>query len=388
MRDKLVGWTCTYIPEEIILAAGLRPVRLLGTQEPVRVADYLVPSNLCPYVRSIIDQVSSVRPDGVFVASSCNAAEHLIDALRRQFSDIFCHLVQVPRIRDTGAISYYEEQIRLMIRVIEDGFDVKITPEALKNAISIVSCIKNLLHRAYDLLKRPEPAITGGRYLRMVEMAMTADKAQAARELKDTLGGLAVEPEGPATAQEDPRPGRPRVFLVGSLCPISVVDVIEESGGVVVGEELCAGSRYFLTDDLPLSVDGAWPSGDSAWFSGDGACGQGLKAAGLGDIDIDDIIRYLAARYLAKEPCARMQDSGERYSRLVERIKALNADGVIFYVLKFCDMYLYEYPILQGRLDRLGIPVILLEGDYTAGGIEQARTRIGAFIEMLDSRRI
>ena len=52
---KKIGYFCDYVPEEIILAAGLTPVRLGGRVPSIQKADAYIFSNVCPYVKNILD---------------------------------------------------------------------------------------------------------------------------------------------------------------------------------------------------------------------------------------------------------------------------------------------------------------------------------------------
>ena len=59
-------------------------------------------------------------------------------------------------------------------------------------------------------------------------------------------------------------------------------------------------------------------------------------------------------------------------------------DGVIDCSLKFCCLYDTEKFTVSRALKEAGIPVLSLETDYADTDAEQLRTRIGAFIEMLN----
>jgi len=68
---------------------------------------------------------------------------------------------------------------------------------------------------------------------------------------------------------------------------------------------------------------------------------------------------------------------------ILTRAQASGARGVIGQTLKFCDPYLDRLPMVRETLRQAGIPLLLLEGDCSLRSIEQQRTRIEAFIEML-----
>jgi len=86
----------------------------------------------------------------------------------------------------------------------------------------------------------------------------------------------------------------------------------------------------------------------------------------------------LSRAYLRKPPCARMSD-GRRRQYLEASMQGVQ--GVIYYVPKFCDPYLYELPSLRGLCEEKGIPLLVLEGDYTGRVTGGMRTRVEAFLE-------
>ncbi|MDO8635519.1 MAG: 2-hydroxyacyl-CoA dehydratase family protein, partial [Dehalococcoidia bacterium] len=45
---KVVGCFCSYVPEEILYAAGILPVRLLGSNEPQDISESHIASMFCP----------------------------------------------------------------------------------------------------------------------------------------------------------------------------------------------------------------------------------------------------------------------------------------------------------------------------------------------------
>lgn len=52
---KRIGWFCSYVPEELIMASGLEPVRLRGQVGELKEVDSYLFSNICPYLKNILD---------------------------------------------------------------------------------------------------------------------------------------------------------------------------------------------------------------------------------------------------------------------------------------------------------------------------------------------
>ena len=103
----------------------------------------------------------------------------------------------------------------------------------------------------------------------------------------------------------------PRIIVSG--CPMAVPNwklphVIETSGAVIVGEEMCTGERgtQFLVEENMETVD--------------------------------ELIDAIVDRYF-KIDCAVFTPNNDRLGHIKEMVKKYNADGVIHYGLQFCQPY-------------------------------------------------
>ena len=123
----------------------------------------------------------------------------------------------------------------------------------------------------------------------------------------------------------------------------------------MAGDDLCQSYRYCLPD-----VVGGMDSGG------------------------EDLFLSVARGYLRRPACPRMLTGAARFTYLQELIRECRAQGVVYHALKFCDSSLYDYALLRSRFAEAGIPLLYLETEYRDAGLEQARTRIQAFLELLD----
>jgi benzoyl-CoA reductase/2-hydroxyglutaryl-CoA dehydratase subunit BcrC/BadD/HgdB len=150
-------------------------------------------------------------------------------------------------------------------------------------------------------------------------------------------------------------PGVPRLLLSG--CPMAVPNwklpyLVESSGAVIVGEESCIGSRN--TRDL---VDESHET-------------------------LEGMLDAIVDRYLAID-CACFTPNTERLQHIVDMARDLKVDGVIHYALSFCQPYAMEAFKVEKALRAAGIPMLSLETDYSLEDVEQLKTRVEAFVEML-----
>jgi benzoyl-CoA reductase/2-hydroxyglutaryl-CoA dehydratase subunit BcrC/BadD/HgdB len=115
------------------------------------------------------------------------------------------------------------------------------------------------------------------------------------------------------------------------------------------------------------------------------SCSLGREQSG--DIELSDsvdgMLRNLATAYLNKPPCPRMRDFPRRMEYLSRLASERSVDGVVASLYKFCDLFMSEYPILRKALQAQGVPVLLLEDEGEPALSGQHRTRLEAFLEVL-----
>ena len=111
---KIFGWLCTYVPEELIVAAGALPVRITGYGRETELDDgnaYLYINN-CSFSRSCFQR--GLRGDysfldGVVGGSTCDGARRLFDVWRRYIDTPFYQVLTVPRKTTDDAQALYLE---------------------------------------------------------------------------------------------------------------------------------------------------------------------------------------------------------------------------------------------------------------------------------------
>jgi len=345
-HKPVVGWFCAYTPIEILLAVGLYPYRIVP--EPsgaITLADSYIERSFCPYVRSCLGEALDGRYrflDGLVVVNSCDAMRRLYDVWRYYVGGDFISLLDLPRINSDLAVEYYRECLLNFIEELEAHYRVNISADRLRDAVSAHNRNRCLLKELYQLNQNCGMPVSGVEMQGIIKASTILPGetfTELMEQLLDEIGGIKGD------AQEGPR-----VLITGSIMdnPL-IIELIEQSGARVVGDDLCTGTRLFWNlvepDNDPLTA----------------------------------LSRY----YLNRTPCPRMKDAGKRFDHIFQLVDDFRVDGVIFYTLKFCDPFLYDVPVLKSELSVRGIPNLALEGDYTPGTLGRVKTRIQAFIEML-----
>ncbi len=348
---KVFGWLCTYVPEEIIHAAGILPIRIVGYSFETELDDgnaYFYVNN-CSFSRSCLQMGLKGEYDfldGVVGGSTCDGARRLFDLWRNYIGTPFYHVLTVPRKYTERAHRLYYQEVLEFKEHLEEYLDFKISDEALLSSIKLYNKSRELLRRLYELRKLDNPPISGAETMEVLNASFRMPKEVFNEWLEKLLDEL--------SSSKGAYSGRARLMLVGSvLTNAEFIRSIEELGGLVVTDELCTSTRYWgdpvVLDRSPLEA--------------------------------------IARRYLNNFPCARMFPSEERFRRIVDSTLDFKVDGVISQTVRYCVPYAHDLPLLTKRLNEHGIPILALDVEYGTSGSGQIRTRVQAFLEMLEARK-
>ena len=350
---KAIGWLCTYVPEEIIHAAGILPIRITGYNQEMELEDgnaYLYINN-CSFSRSCLQM--GLRKeydflDGVVGGSTCDGARRLFDLWRHYLKPPFFQVLTVPRKSHEGARELYHSQIADFRNHLQEFAGVSITDAALIESIKVLNESRSLLKELYDLRKLEEPLISGKEAMEVLNASFRMHKEQFNAYLKELLVDLKKNGLG--------HRAKARLMLVGSVMTNpEFVRSIEELGVIVVTDELCTSTRYWSD---PVELEGARSP-----------------------------LYAISNRYLNNFPCARMYPSTDRFDRIVKLAREAKIDGVISETIRYCVPYAHDIPLLNIRLKVENIPLLSLDVEYGTSGSGQIRTRVQAFLEMLEGRK-
>lgn len=350
---KVFGWLCTYIPEEIIHAAGILPIRITGYSQETELDDgnaYLYINN-CSFSRSCLQlglKGGYDYLDGVVGGSTCDGSRRLFDLWRNYIKTPFHHVLTVPRKFTEKAHELYYDQVLQFTRHLEEFLGTKISDEALLKSINLYNESRELLQQLYELRKADTPPITGAETLEVLDASFRMPKELFNKYLKELLDEIA--------ASHNAYKGRARLMVTGSVMGNpQFIKCIEDQGGLVVADELCTSTRYW-TDPVILK-------------------------------NSESPLRAISRRYLDNFPCARMFPSDGRFNRIIDFVRDYKVDGVISQIIRYCVPYAHDLPLLRKRLQDMGVPVLALDVEYGTAGSGQIQTRVQAFLEMLEAKK-
>ena len=346
---KIVGYFCSYGPAEIITAAGMIPFRIRAVGSTgTDLSDAYLSSINCSFCRNALNLGLAGEYaflDGLIVLNNCDHVRRIYDNWRRKINTPFVQMMSLPKKITDPSIQWYYDELKIVKKAIEDKFNVKITDAKLKEAIKLHNETRRLQRKLYELRKKENPPITGADTLAVMVAGTALPLKQYNPMLKELIDELS-KGEGVGKAKA-------RLLVIGGVIDDpEYIKVIESTGGLVVTDVLCYGTKSFRAEI---------------------------------DEKMKDPIAALAKYYIADRPsCPRMFGDQPRRSQLVkDLVKEFKVDGVIGERLVFCDIWAGEIYMLDDDLKEAGIPLLKLDREYIMAGAGQVRTRVQAFIESM-----
>lgn len=347
---KVVGWLCDYVPEELIHAAGLLPVRVSGVLKEIPVDDanaYLY-TTTCSFVRTCFQLAYEKKYDfldGFVVASNCDHARRLFDVWDRYIPTPYRYIISVPHTKLPQAQKFYERELRDFKKSLEDHFKVSISEKKLAESIKLFNRTRRNLRKLNELRKEDTPKIMGAEVSKIMNACEKLPKERFNPMIESIIQEVVnTQRENNASL---------RLMISGSvLNNANYVEFIEDQGCTVVIDDVCTGIRYWwdeVAEDKPP-------------------------------------MEALALRYLTRFPCARMTPGEDRFKQVVEVAKEYKVQGVIQEMVRYCTPTAWERPWLRKTLEDADIPVLQLEILYGATGTGQLKVRVQAFLEMIEMR--
>lgn len=348
---KVIGWFCTYTPEEVIHAAGILPVRIWGGFKELSLDlanSYFYPTS-CSTVRAAFQLAVDHKfdfLDGFVVASPCEHARRLYDVWDYWLPTKFDLSFSVPLVHGERSINWYHDELIKFKGALEESFQVKITDKALKESIKLYNRTRDILKNLSELAKLDDPPLTGAETLEVMNAVCITPK----EEINPLLEELLEEAKPVKRSWGD----IPRLMITGSeLHNPEFIKFMEDQGCLVVLTELCSGVRYWM--------DNVEEKGDP--------------------------LQEIARRYITRIPCHHFYPWKPRFDRIVELAKEYRVDGVINELVRYCVAWSWNRPEQKKRFTDEGFPTLDFEIMFNAGGSGQLKQRIQAFVEMLNAAK-
>ncbi len=346
---KVVGFFCTYVPEEILIAANILPVRILGSHEPQNVTEPHIFGMYCPFCRDCLAQGLQGRYDyldGIMIAQSCLHIRQAFTSWQLHVDTPWSYYLPMPHHVQSvdRAVPFLTEELKVFKKALEDWLGKEITDDDLKRGIEAANEARAAMRDFYETRKQDNPPVSGLESMYAAVTMQWIDRKEHAAVTRDI-----VEKELP---NRDLGLGdATRLLLFGSEDDDSeFVKMVEDCGAVIVTDDHCTGTRYFWNDTV---LDGVDP------------------------------LEAIARRYVVRPPCPTKDwPERRRLDHVLMLAKEWNCDGAIVLQQKFCDPHELDIPEQRKNLEANGIKTLFLELDVTVP-VGQFKIRTEAFLETL-----
>lgn len=361
---RCVAYVCENVPEPLLNLAGTFSIRLRAPRTgSMEMATYYLTSFLCEYSRALLERAIEggfkfadciITPDGCTMMNRCVENMELLKTMDKE--KFFYEYMEIPMKCDDNGLNLYTLQCtNHILKPLAENFGIDVSDAAIRESVRRHNRVCELIRAIGDFRKEENPRITGYEFHIITLATYAAPQDMLIEKLEETLEEL-------KTREPEPKnPFRARVVVVGSeIDDVDFVKLVEETGAYVCADRFCYGS---LPGRVPIELN-----------------------------DAEDALTQVCRHYMTHSQCPRYMDMPKMLGRR-EYVNALakeyNADGIIYEQIKFCDPWAYERMVGSHVLQHdFGYPVLSVDRPYTIAGSGQMRTRVQAFVESIEIKKI
>lgn len=359
-----VGYTCYHIPEPLLNVGNCFSVRLRAPRTgSLDIATYYMSNYTCEYARALVERgieggyqfLDALA--GVDACSMMNRAMEHFEILKVNTNpNFFVSHCDIPYKIESYTLDSYVKQMRLrVLDRLTANYGVDTSDAAIRKAVEEHNEVCRIISEIGQMRKADNPVITGYEFHILNLVTYTCPKGRILPYLRETLEELKER-------QPDLKPAfRAKVAVVGSeIDDPGFTKLVESCGALVVSDRYCFGSTpgrevIELKDDEDA----------------------------LTQICLHVMKHSECARYIADDKVQQRRDTADRLA------KEYNADGIIYEQMKYCDYWGFERALVSHIMkEEYGWPVLSVDRLYNIGVSGQLRTRVQAFVESLEIKKI
>ncbi len=359
-----LGYTCFHIPEVLLNVDRCFSTRLRAPNTgSIDIATYYMSNYTCEYARALLERAIEGGYrflDALIGVDACSmmnrSMEHFEILQVNEKPDFFVTHTDMPFKITDYTVEGYRRQMR--VRVLDrltEVFGVDTSDAAIRKAVEEHNEVCRIIQELSQLRKKENPVLTGYEFHVLNLVTYVCPKGEILPYLKETLE------EVKKRRPDRKNPYRARVAIVGSeIDDPSLTKLIEGCGALVVSDRYCFGST------------------------------PGREVIELKDDEdaLTQICRHYmevseCARYISDEKVLQRRETSDRLA------KEFGAEGIIYEQMKYCDYWGFERALVSHIMhDEYGWPVLSVDRLYNNGNSGQLRTRVQAFVESLEIKRI
>ncbi len=359
-----LAYTCYHIPEVLLNLDNCFSTRLRAPRTgSMDIATYYMSSYLCGYSKALVErgiEGGYNHLNALIGSESCsemNRCYEHFELLNLVDNDkFFVSIADIPFKIMPHTIKHYKRQLQTkVLDKLRDVYGVDVSEKAMRKAVEEHNEVCRLITEIGEYRKEENPRITGYEFHVICLVSYVCPKYLIIDKLRETAEEL-------KTREPDEKKNyRAKIVVVGSeMDDPDFTKLMEESGALVVADRYCFGSLPGR-EEIQLSDDG-------------------------------DVLEEIILHYMKTSECPRYMshDKVEGRKEYVRKlVNDYHAEGVIYEQLKFCEYWGYERALASHIITNdFGIPSVSVDRQYTANASGQLRTRVQAFVESLEIKRI
>lgn len=361
--EKVVGWFNYNIPEEIIYALGLIPIKLGigGDDRLVEIGGRYVSTKNCVFTRELVGLFAEnqdpyiINSDLVAADATCLQTYRAAEVIKYYFKANII-ILGVPRnFYLPEAQEYFEKELEYFTNKLEEFAGNKLDNNKLAESIKLFNNIRKNIKELYKYQAADKPSIKWREVFDVVHAGYYLDRTKYLSLLEELLKELSEKHGKPGIGSLN---GDARILISGSIIPpkdTKLIDIIEQVGGRIVGDDLWSG----LNPSLNVNIKEA-------------------------------SIKGIAQAYINRVPHAALPyldlETDGRIKNMRQLIRDYKAQGVIYHTLRFCDPFSFKAGETKDLLKNDRIPLLEIHTEYAGSDFEAIRTRAEAFVEVLKNK--
>ena len=351
--SKAIGYMPIYVPRELIHAAGMLPVGIMGGGDQIDIirGDAYFQSYICHIPRSTVELAVTHRLDmleGMLFPAICDVIRNLSGMWSMLFPDRYVRYVDVPQNydREVGGV-FYRRELEALRQDFSEIAGRTIEDDDLRASIEVYNENRRCLADLYEARSQaPWVYPTEELYL-LVRAGCVLPPEEHTAMVRQYLRLAPLEKD---RVEKD----HSRIIIRGSFCeqpPLGLLRTLERAGCWIVDDDLVLGMRWLQHD-----VDS---SGDPL---------EALSTAFLTD---------------STATASRYEPEGGKGDALLVSTRDNKAEGVIFCAPSFCDPALLDQPMLVNALDRAGVSHTQFKYAENTGQFAAIREQAGTFSDSI-----
>ncbi len=360
---RVVGWFNYNIPEEIIHALGLIPVRLGtgGDDRLVELGARYISTKNCVFTRELVglfaeNQDPYVRNSDIVAVDATCLQTYRVAELIKYYFKINTVILGVPRnFSLPEGQEYFFKELESFTQKLEEFAGTKLDTNKLAASIKLYADIRSSIKQLYKYQSISTQPLKWREVFDAVHAGFYLDREKYLSLLQELLKELKETYGEPIIGSLN---GDARILLSGSIIPPKdkkLINIIEQVGGRIVGDDLWSGLNPYL--DLNIRE----PS-----------------------------IKGIAEAYINRVPHAALPyldlETDRRLKNLKQLIREYKAQGVIYHTLRYCDPFTFKAGETKDVLKKEGVPLLEIHTEYAGSDVEAIRTRAEAFVELIKNK--